>query len=77
MKREKKDSNFIQLHEIFLRMLYCGFLRRDTGRAIAVNKIQEYFEGNVYDEPRKVGTEIKRYYRYFADSNYQFSNMSP
>ena len=39
---------FILKHDIGLRMLYCGFLRRDTGRAIAENKIQqEYFEGNV------------------------------
>ena len=58
-------------------MLYYGFLGRDTSRAIAVNKIQEYFERNVFDETRKVGTENKRYYRYFADSNYQFINMSP
>jgi len=69
---------FILKHDIGLRMLYCGFLRRDTGRAIAVNKIQqEYFEGNVFIDMRKGGPENKRCYRYFADSNDHFSSMSP
>ena len=48
LKDGKLSIAFSLKHEIFIRIFYCGFLRRDTGRAIAVNKIQEYFEGNVF-----------------------------
>ena len=47
--KDRKLSIALSLkHDICFRMLYCGFLGRDTSRAIAVNKIQEYFERNVF-----------------------------
>ena len=76
LQDENLATAFGLKHEICLRMLKCGLLRRDTGRAISVKDMQKYFGGSVHVEMRKGGPKNKNHYRFVADINELFNGYA-
>ena len=77
LKDEKLAMAFGLKNEDCLRMLFCGLLRRESGRAISALKMQAYFKGKLYVETRCAGSDKKNYYRFVANCEELSDEISP
>ena len=77
-----KDANlaraFGTTHDDCLRLLYCGLLSRDSGRAMSEKKMRQYLiNGKILVEKRCCGADKKNYYRFFTNRDEVLGQRSP